>query len=156
MRDAYCPALNDDQRDDLRDWCPPTPQYWRDKSLYGLLEQIWQWPEEIANESCEPTTDEEVEAHFNKLADEWEEDASNISSLTALVGHPKYREIVNMRWSVVPFLINDLQRKKRFWLPALEEITGIQPFDPSDSGNSKRMIESWVRWGKQKYKTRIG
>jgi hypothetical protein len=122
----------------------------------GALLLFWQWPEEVADESCEPTTEEEVEAHFNKLAAAWEEDVSNMSSLTAMIGHPKYREIVDMKWQVVPFLINDLQHNKRFWLPALEEITGVQPFDPSDSGNSKRMIDAWVRWGKYKYKTRIG
>ncbi|MGB8986898.1 MAG: hypothetical protein WCC37_09870 [Candidatus Sulfotelmatobacter sp.] len=133
-----------------------TPDYgWCGKRGAALLlTDIWQWPEEV--ESCEPTTEEEVEAHFNKLADEWEEDVSNMSSLTAMIGHPKYREIVDMKWRVVPFLINDLQRNRRFWLPALEEITGVHPFDPSDSGNSKRMIDAWVRWGKYKYKTRIG
>src|SRR6266853_1664154 len=98
---------------------------------------------------------ESTEAWFNRLADEWEQEVSNISSLTAMVAHPKYREIVDMKWRVVPFLISDLQRHRRFWLPALEEITEIQPFDPGDSGNTKRMIDDWVRWGKQKYKNQI-
>ena len=100
-------------------------------------------------------TDEETERDFKKLAADWERAVSNISSLTAIVAHPKYREIVNMRWRVVPFLINDLHRNKRFWLPALEEITGIRPFDSGDSGNIKRMINAWVQWGRHKYKDKI-
>jgi hypothetical protein len=39
--------------------------------------------------------------------------------------HPKYRQIVSLGWDVVPFLVLDLQRNRRYWLPALQEITGI-------------------------------
>jgi hypothetical protein len=143
----------------LHDWFP---RKLRDGKS---LNERWQMPQpnvslcavldyEQSNEAvAEELTTEE---RFLLLADEWEQDVSNISSLTAMVEHPKYREIVNMKWSVVPFLVKDLERNKRFWLPALEEITGIQPFDASDSGNTKRMIDAWVRWGRHKYKNQIG
>lgn len=134
---------------------PPDGDWCGKRGAALLLTDIWQWPEEAADECCEPTA-QGIEACFEKLADEWEQEVSNISSLTAMVAHPKYREIVDMKWRVVPFLISDLQHKRRFWLPALEEITGIQPFDPGDSGNTRRMIDAWVRWGKHKYKNQIG
>jgi len=47
-------------------------------------------------------------------------------------------------------MLNDLQNNRGFWFPALTEITGIRPFDLSDAGNSKRMVEAWVKWGKRK------
>jgi hypothetical protein len=93
---------------------------------------------------------ESVAERFHRLAAEWSMDVRNVSSLSAMSSHPKYRQIVDMRWEVVPLLLVDLQRNRRFWLPALHEITGIQPFDPSDAGNSKRMIDAWLRWGKNK------
>jgi hypothetical protein len=91
-----------------------------------------------------------VESEFNKLAREWSGAVGNVSSLTAMAEHPKYREIINLGWDVVPFLLRDLQRNRRFWLPALTKITTVQPYDPRDTGNSKRMINAWIEWGKKK------
>jgi hypothetical protein len=93
---------------------------------------------------------ETVAERFHRLAAEWSREVQNVSSLTAMVAHPKYRQIVDLGWEVVPFLLTDLQRNKRFWLPALHEITEIQPFDSSDAGNSKRMMNAWIKWGKNK------
>jgi hypothetical protein len=87
---------------------------------------------------------------FRRLADEWSRETANVSSLTAMANHPKYREIIDMQWAVVPLLLKDLQQNTRFWFPALEEITGIRPFDARDAGNGKRMIEAWIKWGKRK------
>ena len=95
-------------------------------------------------------TAETLSERFRRLADEWSRATANISSLTAMANHPKYREIVDMRWDVVPLLLKDLQQNTRFWFPALHEITGIQPFDARDAGDGKRMIEAWVKWGKRK------
>lgn len=87
---------------------------------------------------------------FRKLADEWASDVSNVSSVEALTLHPKYQQIVGLGWDVVPFLLADLQAKRGFWFTALNQITGVRPFDRSDAGNSRRMAEGWIRWGKRK------
>lgn len=97
----------------------------------------------------EPST----EQRFLQLASDWSNETRNVSSLTALASHPKYRQIVNLGWDVVPYLIEDLQNNKRYWLPALDEITGIRPYDSADEGNSKIIIDAWVKWGKKKYKS---
>lgn len=91
-----------------------------------------------------------TEAKFRKLAREWSRETSNVSSVGVLTSHPKYREIVRLGWDVVPFLLADLQRSQGFWFTALNEITGIRPFDPSEGGNSRRMAEAWINWGKRK------
>jgi hypothetical protein len=95
-----------------------------------------------------PTT----EHRFLQLASELSSETRNISSLTAIALHPKYRQIVDIGWDVVPHLIYDLQKNKRYWLPALAEITKLRPYDSADEGNSKIMIDAWVNWGKKKYK----
>ena len=92
----------------------------------------------------------DTQSRFRKLAREWSRETSNISSVGALTSHPKYREIVDLGWDVVPFLLADLQRNQGFWFTALNEITGIRPFDPSEGGNSRRMAEAWINWGKRK------
>lgn len=92
----------------------------------------------------------DVKQQFYKLADEWEQETQSVSSIPVLTSHPSYRRIIKLGWNVVPFLLLDLQMNRRFWFPALNEITGIRPFDPSDAGDSERMLEAWVRWGKKK------
>jgi hypothetical protein len=101
-------------------------------------------------EAASAEANETVGERFHLLAAEWSKEVQNVSSLTAMTAHPKYRQIIDLGWEVVPFMLTDLQRNKRFWLPALHEITGIQPFDPSDAGNSKRMMSAWIKWGKNK------
>lgn len=95
-------------------------------------------------------TERTVEDRFNRLAGEWSASVGNVSSLTAMAEHPRYREIVSLGWDVVPYLLQDLQNSRRFWFPALAEITTIRPYDPRDAGNVKRMTEAWVKWGKLK------
>jgi len=94
------------------------------------------------------TTD--VEAKFRKLATEWLGEVGSVSSLEALTSHPKYREIIRLGWEVVPSLLADLQQNRGYWFTALNEITGIRPFDPSDAGKTKRMTEAWINWGKRR------
>ena len=91
-----------------------------------------------------------VEARFRTLAKEWSRDVSNVSSVGVLTSHPKYKQIVRLGWDVVPFLLVDLQSNRGFWFTALNEITGIRPFDSSDAGNSRRMTEAWIKWGRRK------
>jgi hypothetical protein len=102
---------------------------------------IFKKAESERREARKHEVQETVAERFHRLAAEWSQEVQNVSSLTAMVAHPKYRQIVDLKWDAVPFILTDLQRNKRFWLPALYEITGIQPFDPSDAGNSKRYIE---------------
>jgi hypothetical protein len=96
----------------------------------------------------EPT----LEERFHRLAIEWSNEVRTVSSLTVMASHPKYRQIVNLGWDVVPLLIADMKQNKRYWLPALAEITKLRPYDSGDEGNSKIMIDAWVNWGKKKYK----
>lgn len=114
-----------------------------------LLAGLWQEPDAAVEERCRPTT-QEIEACFKKLADEWERETQAVSSVPALISHPNYQRIIKLGWGVVPFLLHDLQMNRRFWFPALYEITRIRPFDRSDAGDSERMLQAWVKWGKRK------
>ena len=74
----------------------------------------------------------------------------HVSSASDLINDKRYQEIIGLGWDVVPYLLTDLQQNKRFWFPALAAITGVRPFDPSDTNSPRRMTEAWVRWGKRK------
>ena len=49
-----------------------------------------------------------TEARFREFADEWLQDTRAISSVTDLTSHPKYRQIVHLGWSVIPYLLSCL------------------------------------------------
>lgn len=115
----------------------------------SLLAELWQQSDETADE-CRERTSQEVETCFKRLANEWSRNTLHISSASDLVNDRCYREIVALGWDVVPYLLVDLQRNKRFWFPALAEITRLRPFDKSDRSNPRRMTEAWIRWGKRK------
>jgi hypothetical protein len=107
----------------------------------------------VYTSACHPSKVKDelnVKKLFNLLADEWSRETANVSSISALTSHRSYQEIVRLGWEVVPLLLADLQTNRRFWFPALHEITQIRPFDPSDAGNSKRMTDAWIKWGQRK------
>jgi hypothetical protein len=104
----------------------------------------------ITNKAIATTKSVDIATRFYRLADEWEHTVGSSSSLTAMTKHPIYREIVKMGWQVVPYMLRDLEKPHGFWFPALDEITGIRPYDRSDAGNYKKMTKAWVQWGKRK------
>jgi len=120
-------------------------QWVPDKDRKPFLDFLLSHDEVVVDVPTETTAEK-----FSRLADEWENETSTVSSVTVLTSHRNYRKIVEMGWEVVPYLLADLQQNNRFWFPALYEITGIRPFDPSDAGNSREMLEAWVKWGKRK------
>jgi hypothetical protein len=161
MLPTYCTDLNE-----YREWIKSPPAIYdnRDQPHYekvGVIQlvdsdEIAEWirdfdgnqsPQDAARIGVREPNLEEV---FREYADQWERETASISSVTALTSHPKYQEIVNLGWPVVPYLLADLKNKRGYWFNALYEITKIRPFDPGDAGNSKRMVEAWLNWGKMK------
>lgn len=129
-----------------------TPRYrsWRldqkhnyERVFSRLLNELT--PREVA--VADPVT---VADRFRQLADEWAREVASVSSVTAMTSHPKYQEIVKLGWDAVPLMLSDLQARKGYWFTALHQITGIRPFDPTEAGNTRRMAEAWVSWGKKK------
>src|SRR5205823_2824567 len=65
---------------------------------------------------------------FHHLAIQWENDTRHVSSIHDMTSHPAYQKIIGLGWDIVPQLLMDLQANKRFWFPALYEITKVRPF----------------------------
>lgn len=120
------------------------------KELDSVLQENWEMPSTVALVSAAPAPVTDIEAQFNELAAMWSKRTKHVSSATDLVSDPAYQGIIDLGWEVVPYLLVDLQKNKRFWFPALHAITNIRPFDPRDAGNSRRMTDAWIRWGKRK------
>lgn len=130
------------------DWCGDSYQITQDQ-IDGCLSQLdreW-FTEESA---LAPAQESTLKDRFFRLAEQWNEETGHFSSTKEITSNPNYQEIIRLGWDVVPYLLRDLQQNKRFWFPALYEITKIRPFDLCDAGNSRRMVKAWTAWGKRK------
>jgi hypothetical protein len=93
---------------------------------------------------------EAVQERFRQLEATWTAETGYLSSYTAIVEHPAFREIIGLGQSVVPLMLRDLAERPRLWVWALPDITGENPVPPQDAGNIAKMSEAWLRWGRAK------
>jgi hypothetical protein len=88
---------------------------------------------------------------FAALADRWERETQNMSSLTDIINHPAYRAIIAMGKPAVPKILRRMKARPAFWFDALRELTGdIEPVDPvrpEMHGDLGKMTRAWLRWG---------
>lgn len=85
---------------------------------------------------------------FRQLRNQWAAETEFLSSMTRIVAHPAYREVVMMGWAVVPLILDELKREPDWWFTALREITGECPTPPEHAGNLIKLTEDWLQWGK--------
>lgn len=97
----------------------------------------------------QPSTAETVEERFRRLEIRWKEETGHLSSHSAIVNHPAFREIIGLGEAVVPLMLRDLEARPGLWVWALPEVTGTNPVTTGESGKIGRMREAWVRWGRE-------
>jgi hypothetical protein len=90
----------------------------------------------------------DLHARFDGLVQRWNRDTQLTSSMTEIIAHPAYLEVVAMGGSVVPLLLREMEKGGRLWAPALRAITGVQPVPRESAGNAKRTVEAWLKWGR--------
>ena len=103
-----------------------------------LVEEVLRWARKA-----------ELDDHFQKLAADWRKAVGPLSSVTRIVQHPAYREIISLGQEVVPLMLRDLEQRPDHWFAALRTITGADPVAPEDRGRMERMAAAWVRWGNE-------
>jgi hypothetical protein len=97
------------------------------------------------------TRTENLEAVFNRLANEWKSAVTGpSSSITRIVTHPAYLEIISHGEKMLPYVLRDLQKSPNHWFVALFIMAGrISPVRPEDSGDIQKMTLAWLEWGKK-------
>ncbi len=91
-----------------------------------------------------------ISEQFRQLANQWHRDTMCVSSLTDMVNHPAYRQIIQLGPEVVPVLLESLREQPDHWYEALSEITGENPVPPEHRGYIGLMAEDWIAWGRAK------
>jgi hypothetical protein len=103
----------------------------------------------MATLPVQPTPEKEtVEERFRRLEATWMGEVGHHSSTTKLVNHPAFQEIIRMGQAVVPFMLQDLEKRPRLWVWALPAITGADPVAADDRGDIAKMSEAWLRWAR--------
>ena len=85
---------------------------------------------------------------FERLARQWEEDTRFTSSITEMVLHPAYQQIIGMGPAALPLLLKALRKKPDHWFWALKVISGEDPTPPECAGRVSAMRDAWLSWGR--------
>jgi len=86
---------------------------------------------------------------FSNLAKEWKESTSMLSSVTEIVIHSAYQQIIGMGPTVIPLILLSMRQEPDHWFWALKAITGEDPVSPEHRGKIGEMCDAWLDWGKK-------
>jgi len=104
------------------------------------------WQDPTAQPAPPPAS---LEEQFHHLVAVWRAETALTSSLTEMVNHPAYQQIIGLGPQVVPLLLGELEREPDYLFAALRALTGADPVTPAQRGNLKEMTQSWLRWAKE-------
>jgi hypothetical protein len=97
-----------------------------------------------------PSAAETLEDRVRGLLARWREETGVLSSSSALVGHPAYRELIALGTAALPYLFRDLEQTRDGHLSrALTEITGAQPIPAEERGRIAAIAERWLTWARE-------
>jgi len=85
---------------------------------------------------------------FDALVDLWREDTRLLSSVTKMVMHSAYQQIIGMGKVAIPLVLQDLEQTRDHWLWALAAISREDPAPPDADFN--QAIDAWLEWGRQR------
>jgi hypothetical protein len=93
---------------------------------------------------------ESIEQRFDRMADQWARETAPLSSLTEMVMHPLYQQIIGIGALALPSILRRLKAKHELWFWALRAITGETPEPPDSQGDVDQMAAAWIDWGRER------
>ena len=94
--------------------------------------------------------EEQAERKFAALSRDWKEKSVLMSSVADMVSLTSYQEIIAMKGRAIPLLLRELRDDPNHWFAALVAITGENPVASADRGNLDKMVDTWLRWGRDR------
>lgn len=86
---------------------------------------------------------------FHQLAAEWKKQAGYLSNTRQMAMLRPYQAIIGMGLPVVPLILEELRKEPNFWYYALETITDENPVPEDVKGDTARIREAWLDWGRR-------
>lgn len=142
---------------DVSDWLPhvgpaPIPAEWTFPH-YGAHDWIVVEESGQLNPSTcfsEDTLKSQLRHRFRALADQWLEETQLVSSLTDMVLHPAYQQVIGLGIPALPFILKELQERPAHWFWALFAITGENPVPAERAGDLEQMTAAWLDYGRRR------
>jgi len=91
----------------------------------------------------------DVPQRFADLVSAWKKDTRLLSSMTDMVLHPAYQQIIGLGREALPLILQQMAQEPDYWFWALFAISGENPVGAEDQGNLQKMTAAWLNWGKQ-------
>lgn len=91
-----------------------------------------------------------TERKFRRLADQWRLETLATSSITDIVLHPAYQQIIGMGSKALPFILRDLESEGGYWFWALQAITGHSLQPEGKQMSSRELRDAWISWGRER------
>ena len=89
----------------------------------------------------------EIGRKFQGLATQWKRDTEHLSSMTKMILHRAYQQIIGLGPAAIKFILQELQEHPDYWFWALESISGKNPVQPEDDFDGA--VRAWLNWGKR-------
>jgi len=93
------------------------------------------------------------ETKFVKLINRWIIDTESYSSISAMMMHDNYQELLKMGDVIIKYLIDCLKVQDYTWHYAilLSSLTQENPVQNSSRGNLKEVSKDWLYWWDQRH-----
>jgi len=88
---------------------------------------------------------------FSNLEKEWKESTPMLSSITEIVMHTSYQQIIGMGPTAIPLIFLSMRLELGHWFWALCAITGENPVSIEQRGKIKEMTDAWLDWGRKQF-----
>ena len=88
------------------------------------------------------------QTHFESLLTKWKDETAGHSSPSIIRLNDNYLRIIAMGESAIPLLFQKLEKYPINVFHALRILTGANPVKPEEEGNMKKMIATWLKWGR--------
>lgn len=92
---------------------------------------------------------DDVARRFHALVRSWKSETTFLSSISDIVAHPAYQEIIALGPAVVPLILDEMRREADQWFWALQTLTGENPAPLAAQGNMKEMTAHWLKWAEK-------
>ena len=87
---------------------------------------------------------------FHRLKEKWDAETAFLSSVSDIVMHPAYQQIIGMGPAAIPFILREMSVKQGQWFWALKSVTNEDPVKSEHRGIVAEMSRAWLQWGKKR------
>lgn len=97
------------------------------------------------------TTAAALEPDFRQLVMQWREETQFYSSVTDIILHPAYQQIIGKGVAIVPLILREIEAHGAdHWYWALGAITQENPAEDAPQGDIVAICQAWLNWGRRR------